>query len=270
MKFSRLGQAALAIAASAALAFGVSACGVSNTIDFLYVASSKSNPGNINIYAVDSQSGALTQVRGGSPIPSGGRNPVAMATTPNGKFLYVVNHDENNVVEFAIGTDGKLYPQNTYNTPGSNPDAIAISADGKFLFVVDAFQAQYSASNPGPGALIVSPIAADGSLTLSGTSPFSPVCNNPVAVNVLHDSSAVYVVNNPAGQLPALGDTNSSSNTGANLVYPAVGKCLSNGNATTSSGQVSSLHLLQWHAYRVRGLALQRRRSAFGHRQRSD
>jgi 6-phosphogluconolactonase len=39
MKFSQLGQLALASAVSAALVLGITACGQSNTIDFVYVAS---------------------------------------------------------------------------------------------------------------------------------------------------------------------------------------------------------------------------------------
>ena len=46
MKFSQLGQLALASAVSAALVLGITACGQSNTIDFVYVASANANPGD--------------------------------------------------------------------------------------------------------------------------------------------------------------------------------------------------------------------------------
>src|SRR6201999_2194252 len=110
MKFSKVGRIALASVVSLGLGAGVIACGPSNTIDFLYVTSSKNNPGQINVYKVDSQAGTLFQITD-SPYPSGGRNPVALVTSPNGKYLYVLNHDDSTVVQFAIGTDGKLYPQ---------------------------------------------------------------------------------------------------------------------------------------------------------------
>ena len=64
MKFSKFGRIALASVVSLGLGFGVIACGPSNTIDFLYVTSSKNNPGQINVYKVDSQAGALI------PIPT--------------------------------------------------------------------------------------------------------------------------------------------------------------------------------------------------------
>ncbi len=198
MKFRKFGQVVLASVVSLGLATGITACGTSNTIDFLYVTASSNN--NIAVYTVDSISGALNQIPD-SPYPSGGRNPVAEVTSPNGKYLYVVNHDDNTVVEFGIGTDGKLYPQNTYNTPGGSPTAVAISAKGDLLYVVDTFQPHnpaYTEANPGPGALVVYPVTANGSLgspVANGTLNFWPLLFNPSSVTALANGTAVYVVN---------------------------------------------------------------------------
>ena len=41
----------------------------------------------------------------------------------------MVNEDDNTIVQFAIGNDGKLYPQNTYNTPGVFPVAVAVGGN---------------------------------------------------------------------------------------------------------------------------------------------
>lgn len=203
MKFRKFGQIGLAAAASVALGLCVTACGPSNTIDFLYVTSSKPNPGEINVYAVDSGAGALT-VRRNSPYSSGGRNPVADATSPNGKDLYVINHDDNTVVTFAIGTDGKIYPQQTCNTPGTFPTQLAVNATGTFLYIVETYQPNFNVSVPGPGALVVFPINANGTLgatsslctpVANGANAFFPAGNNPVAVNVLASNNFVYVVN---------------------------------------------------------------------------
>ncbi len=76
MKFSQLGQLALASAVSAALVLGITACGQSNTIDFVYVASANNNPGQVYGFAADGESGALRQILG-SPFPAG-RNPIAL------------------------------------------------------------------------------------------------------------------------------------------------------------------------------------------------
>jgi len=205
MKFSKTGQALLAAAVSLGVGLGLTSCGQSNTIDYMYVTANKNNPGQIAVFRVDQQSGALTEIKD-SPYPSGGRNPVAEVTSPNGANLYVVNHDDNTVVEFAIGTDAKLYPQNTYQTPGTEPNAIAINSDGTLLFVVDTYQATYSDSNPGPGALVVYPINKDGSLganLTNGNLPYWPLEYTPSTVNVTVNGKFVYVANantnNPIG-----------------------------------------------------------------------
>lgn len=212
MKFSKFGRIALATVVSLGFGFGLTACGPSNTIDFLYVTSSKQNPGQINVYKVDSQAGALVQIAD-SPYPSGGRNPVADVASPNGKNLYVINHDDNTVVEFAIGTDGKLYPQETCNTPGSFPVQLAINKAGTFLYVVETYQPNFSASIPGPGALVIYPINANGALSdaggtncstvANGANAFFPVGLNPVAVNVLPNNGYVYVANEGDATLSA-------------------------------------------------------------------
>jgi 6-phosphogluconolactonase len=202
MKFSKFGRIALASVVSLGLGFGATACGPSNTIDFLYVTSSKANPGQINVYKVDSQAGALIPILD-SPYPSGGRNPVADVASANGKNLYVINHDDNTVVEFAIGTDGKLYPQQTCNMPGSYPTQLAVNKAGTYLYIVETYQPNFSTNIPGPGALVVFPINSTGGLGASnnctpvadGTNAFFPVGNNPVAVNVVASGSYVYAIN---------------------------------------------------------------------------
>jgi 6-phosphogluconolactonase len=211
MKFSKLGRIALASVVTLGLGFGVTACGPSNTIDFLYVTSSQQNPGQINVYKVDSEAGALIPIPD-SPYSSGGRNPVADVASANGKNLYVVNHDDNTVVEFAIGTDGKLYPQQTCNMPGSYPTQLAVNKAGTFLYIVETYQPNFSTSIPGPGALVVFPINANGQLgaigslctpVANGTSAFFPLGNNPTGVNVLASGGFVYAVNQSDGTLSA-------------------------------------------------------------------
>ena len=167
MKFSKFGRIALASVMTLGLGFGVTACGPSNTIDFLYVTSSKQNPGQINVYKVDSQGGPLITLTG-SPFSSGGANPVADVTSPNGKNLYVVNHDSNSVVEFAINTNGNITQQQSCTTPGSSPTQLAVNKAGTYLYIVETYQPSFNASTPGPGALVVYPIDANGQLGRHG------------------------------------------------------------------------------------------------------
>jgi 6-phosphogluconolactonase (cycloisomerase 2 family) len=209
MKLSKFGRIALASVVTLGLGFGVTACGPPNTIDFLYVTSTKSN--QINVYKVDSQAGALIPIPN-SPYPSGGQNPLADVASASGKNLYVVNHDNNAVVVFAISTDGSLAQQQVCSTPGTFPTQLAINKTGTYLYVVDTYQPGYSATKPGPGALVVFPINADGQLGATGNScqpltnganAFFPLGNNPVAVNVLDSSNYVYAVNENDATLSA-------------------------------------------------------------------
>jgi 6-phosphogluconolactonase len=211
MKFSRIGRTALASVVSLGLGFGVIACGPSNTIDFIYVTSSKATPGQINVFRVDSEAGALIPIPG-SPYPSGGNNPVADVTSPNNQNLYVVNHDTNSVVTFTIATDGSLSQQQSCPTPGGSPIQLAINKAGTYLYVVETYQPNHSATNPGPGALVVFPISANGQLGATGSSctpvsnganSFFAVGNNPVGVNVTANNTYVYVTNENDATLSA-------------------------------------------------------------------
>jgi 6-phosphogluconolactonase len=206
MKFRKPGQILLAVAASAIVGLGLTSCGQSNTIDFLYVTANKNPKGQIAVYWVDQESGAISQIPD-SPYPSGGENPVAEVASPNGKVLYVVNHDDNAIVEFTIGTDAKLYPQKTCNTPGTNPEAIAINSKGTELFVVDTYapapagQAAYSQTNPGPGALVAFKLDSSKQ-TFTGCTPIAngsqsywQLGDYPGGVAVAADDSYVYAVN---------------------------------------------------------------------------
>ena len=123
MKFNKPIQLLAISAASLLAASFLSACSTL-TVDFVYVTSAKAagpnNYGEVNVFEINSESGRMRQIVT-SPFPSGGRNPVAEAVSPDEADLYVVNRDDNSIVQFVIGTDGKLYPQNTVNTPGIFP-----------------------------------------------------------------------------------------------------------------------------------------------------
>jgi 6-phosphogluconolactonase len=110
-------------------------------------------------------------------------------SSPNGKNLYVLNHDSNTVVVFAINTDGSLAQQQSCTTPGTLPTQLAINKAGTYLYVVETYQPGFNANNPGPGALVVFPVNANGQLgatgslctpVANGSNGFFPVGNNPV------------------------------------------------------------------------------------------
>ena len=217
MTLSKLRRGTTATMLAMALGLGASGCSSDYTVSYLYATTSRQNPGLINAYKISNQNGALAQLAD-SPVPSGGRNPVAITIAPNNKFIYVVNRDDSTVVEFAIGTDGKLYAQNTYNTTGSYPTAAAVSADGKYLYVSYLYQFGFTTASPGPGGISVFPIAADNTL---GTPVNVNAGRNPVAIATSNSGSYVYVLDQ-------------DSATGANLL----GFAASGGTLTPLAGVV--------------------------------
>lgn len=170
MKFNKSGQLLLVAAASLGVATLLTACDqftATLTADFVYVTSARAAGPNqygvVDVFEVNAQSGHMRQIPT-SPFPSGGRNPVAEVVAPSNNTLYVVNRDDNTIVQFTIGNDGKLYPQNTVNTPGVFPVAVAIS--GSNLIVADTYQplSTCSPASPCAGSIAAWPIKSDDSL----------------------------------------------------------------------------------------------------------
>jgi len=228
-----------------AMLLGLTACDNDYTLSYVYAPSeTASTSGLINAYGIDNQTGSL-RLLADSPIPSGGRKPVAIVATPpdpTGKSqqaVYVINHDDSTVVELTVGTDGKLYPQNTYNTTGisasgaptsgSYPVALAISPSGNFLYVAYTYQQGYTTASPGPGGITIFQINSDRSLgpvpakAATSDTPASagypnstiqdfPIGRMPVAITVSGNGSTVYVATQDAAAVnPAA--TGSSSQT---------------------------------------------------------
>jgi 6-phosphogluconolactonase (cycloisomerase 2 family) len=177
MKFNKSSQLMLVSATSLLAAGLVTACGTLTT-DFVFVASSKAagtnNFGQIDVFEINRESGFMRQIPT-SPFPSGGRDPVAEAVSTDQSNLYVVNQDDNSIVQFVIGNDGKVYPQNTVNTPGIYPLAAAVN--GTNLFVLDTYQPLPSCSTAAPcsGSIGVLPI------TIGSGSPPSDTLGAPLA-----------------------------------------------------------------------------------------
>jgi len=218
MKWSQYGRRTLALVASLSFALSITACNPSFTLGFVYTLTAKGDPGAINAYTIDSVSGAITQVAN-SPFPSGGQYPIASVVDTTNHWLYVIHEIDDSVVEFAIGTDGKLYQQHTYDTPGTYPIAVALDPQDKYLFVVDSFAPAFNsvgavapninpiaANPPTYGCVAVYPIApADGSLGAAIADPVSgQSCfplngqqpaqgSQPIGVTVTASSSFLYV-----------------------------------------------------------------------------
>ena len=232
---------------SLAVALGLSACSNDYTVSYVYMVTQgtqgATNHSLLNSYQVDYQSGFLYTMPD-SPNDSGGRDSVAIVMAPNNLFLYTVNNFDSTVVEFGLGTDGKLYPQNTYDVGGSLPVAAAIDPAGKYLYIAFTYQNNangsplYTPSNPGPGGIAVFPInpaptkPSDPAQNILGKPTIFNVGRNPVALATSPSGNFVYLIEqDTASSANLLGFTVNSS-TGALTAMPGV--AINPGNVASS------------------------------------
>jgi 6-phosphogluconolactonase len=208
-KISRKAKSAIVtVSLSAAMILGLSSCSLDYVVGYVYMTTAKSNPGVIDQYSIDFQSGALTEI--GSPVAAG-NNPVRIIAAPNGKFVYVVNQGDNNVQLFAVQSDGTLASKGTYAT-GNHPTAIAIDPQGAFVYVTFSYQSGTS----GPGGVSIFKVNSDNTLAAAST---QPVGINPVGVSVSYFNHFVYVLDQEAVTPQILGFAQNTS-TGALTVVP--------------------------------------------------
>jgi|CZKF01.1.fsa_nt_gi 6-phosphogluconolactonase (cycloisomerase 2 family) len=228
MKFSKLSQLFLVSSIGLLVAAFFSACAIT-TIDYVFVAcsagSGTSSAGQIEIFAVDSQSGAL---RTGAPtVSSGGVNPVSMAVSPDYANLYVVNAGSNNVVHFAIGINGNLTADSHTVTLTTTPIALAVNSAGTYLYVVSCTAAPntaYPTLSCSGGATLTEYSLSSGTIgsaasvkTLSLYGSYSAYSGDvliPTGLSVLANNAAVYVTAYDRSAYNPGGSTTSTANPG--------------------------------------------------------
>lgn len=194
MKFSKLRQLLLVSAIGLAVATLFSGCQLV-TIDYLFVAtggstisgsSSTCSAGEIETYAVDSESGAI---RSAAPeVCSGGTTPIGLAISPGYQNLYTANQVDMNIVHFAVASNGVLTNKDNLSL-STTPVAMAVSPDGNTLYVVSGTSsATLTAVSLSSGAL--GSVANQVNLTLPGYPTDTLI---PTGVTVLASGNAVYV-----------------------------------------------------------------------------
>ncbi len=245
-----MGRIAKASVVSLALGLGLTACSRDYVVAYVYVTTAKVNPGLIDAYAVDYQTGALVALAD-SPIPAG-RNPVAIVASVSPKtgnqFLFVVNHDDSTVGTYAVGTDGKLYAENTVNTNGSFPVAATVDSAGAFLYVAYTFQNGFTTASPGPGGISIFPITYSGGTsgqeTVTLGAPVNVnIGNNPVSIVASQHNNFVYVVDaeTPTGCSPIGEILGFSENPSTGALTPLPAPAAPTSCAPAKSGYVAGV-----------------------------
>ncbi|OQW35753.1 MAG: hypothetical protein A4C66_12785 [Nitrospira sp. HN-bin3] len=172
------------------------ALAISKDSQFLYVANSGSD--DVTVLKIGTV-GVLTpvpQAEGRSkPVGAGASSPVALAITPNGRFLYVATSTSSLITVFQVDSSGvlTLVPQ---SGPGTNPisssgtglTALALSPNGQFLYVTNGASNTVSTFRVEPsGLLTLIPPASSNPVSTGGTTP------NSLTVGV--DGGHLYVAN---------------------------------------------------------------------------
>ena len=156
MKFTKFGKTLLMSALSVGAILGVTSCVQSYTVGFLYVTGTvtadTTGNGIISGFKIDHNTGMLFNING-LPVSSGGANPVRAVLVQAGRFLYVLNRGTavsgsatcttadpcqgSNIVQFAVGGNGILTPQQVFYSQGINPFRMFADTSGNYLYVLD-------------------------------------------------------------------------------------------------------------------------------------
>ncbi len=207
-RLGKLSQLFLVSALGVAVAVVLSGCQLV-TIDYVYLAEVGSGGGNgqIQIFAVDSQSGALRT--GPKETDTGGPSPISLAVSSDEANLYVANKGNNSVVHLAIATDGTLSKKDSVTT-SDVPVYIAVNAAGTDLFVISGTTSATLTVYPlSKGA--IGTASAQETLTVPGY-PGDIIV--PTGVTATADNKFVYVTAYDQSAYNPLGTTTSTANPG--------------------------------------------------------
>ena len=188
MKFNKSIQLLAISAASLLAASFISAC-ATLTVDFVYVTSAKAagpnNYGEIDVFEINSESGRMRQITT-SPFPSGGRNPVAEAVSPDEADLYVVNRRRqlHRPVRHRQRRQALSAEHREYTRHLSRGCRVA----GNYLYVVDTYQPlpTCTPASPCSGSVAVFPIL--NATQAAALSPSQPA--NTLGTPVVNTASA--------------------------------------------------------------------------------
>lgn len=176
---------------------------------FVYVANFSA--GNVTIFSRDNKGGLASATDPTTSQPLGpvtvGMNPIAMAISPNGQFLYVLNQETStghpDISAFSVNnTSGSLtaigapVPINDQIPTAvglvSTPLSIAVTANSKFLYVAD----------PVVGTLAGFVVGSSGALSVMEGSPFF-VGGAPAFLVGDPRGKFLYVANSATDQISA-------------------------------------------------------------------
>ncbi|MGA3135700.1 MAG: beta-propeller fold lactonase family protein [Terracidiphilus sp.] len=209
MKFTKFGKALLMSALSAGVVLSFTSCNQSYTVAYLYVTGTataqSSGEGIITGIQIDHNTGKMSAVRG-TPVSSGGANPVRAVLLETSRFLYVLNRGatasgsadcttadpckNSNITLFTVGGNGVLTAQQTFFTQGINPFRLIADTSGSHLYVLD-HDAPDSAVYSG-----VTPTAANPNSCMLALGNSATSCGDITAFSVNQNTGRLQLIVN--------------------------------------------------------------------------
>jgi 6-phosphogluconolactonase (cycloisomerase 2 family) len=259
----------MALVVSVAIGLGMTACG-GGTIGFMWVLGTQYN--QIAAFKIDDFTGNLTAPPG-SPFSSGGTDPVSLVVKPGGRYLYVINQGGGltpdakggvtcpttgagggSIAEFAIGGQGVLTFQQTFQSQGCTPVWAAHDSTGNFLYVLDKYAPGANCLPNGQPEAPAPPNFCNGEITVFSADPntgrLTLVLNQQIKNPTTPGLQLTYF---PVGALPKMmalsGSCVFTLNNDANqTVFPYVagssGQLTLTTNSTINSGAVRATSII--------------------------
>jgi 6-phosphogluconolactonase (cycloisomerase 2 family) len=228
-----------------AVVLGMSACG-GYTVGFMWVLGTQYN--QISGFKIDDYTGNLTNMVN-SPYTSGGVDPVSIAIRLGGNFVFVVNKGtsiakcDGNVSVFAVGEDGILTFQESYQTAGCSPVWAAADGTGNFLYVLDSQSPAYGSVTNG-----VTDLNGDVTVfSVDGTTGRLQIVPNELIKNAAGQQLNYFEVGPAPTMMRTGGNCLYTLDAGDQSVYPygagSGGQLTVEVNSTVKIGQVGVTNL---------------------------
>ncbi len=193
---------------------------------------SNNNAANVSMIYYSNNTLALNKVSGETGLVIVGSNPIGVAITLNGQYVYVANGGSGTVSVISTATNSVV----STITVGTNPDGIAITPSSQYVYVGNWGSATVSvistSSNSvvstitvgtNPTGITITPnglyvyVANKGGDTVSVISTSSdsvvatiPVGSNPIGVAITPNGQYVYVANQGSNKISVISTSSNS------------------------------------------------------------
>ena len=216
-----------------------------------------------NVYIANQGSGTVSVLTGGSPVTVDvGPDPVGIAASSNGEFVYVVN-SRNGTVSVIQTSDNTVVATVDVGSPSppTPPRGIAVTPDGKFVYVANSGNNNVSVIQTSNNTVVATvdvgnvPLgiaipnndhvfvanAVSGTLSIIETSSNTVVAtvtelgDTPVALAASPGGEGIYVANNDSDNVTIVGVSEALTDPTTEWQNVAVGKCPTSIATSTNS-----------------------------------